>query len=233
MHRRARHCIGKALGANIVLDSRYLTDADGTALQTWTDRSGNGKDASQATLANRPLVKTGSNGINGNPVVQYDGSNDFMTVSSFTVSANMYVLLVTKMTSANMVCEQSVNNNSNDGFYVYGQQNRNVNIRRGSNSYYIEGTANWMGTSNTVICWSYGTVKQYYKDFAQITKVNEVDQSPSGNATDTVYIMSRGGSSLFSSGLLGMLIVQGGDATLSFLKRVNHAAGYSFKIACS
>lgn len=233
MHRRARHCIGKALGANIVLDSRYLTDADGTALQTWTDRSGNGKDASQATLANRPLVKTGSNGINGNPVVQYDGSNDFMSVSSFTVSANMYVLLVTKMTSANMVCEQSSNNNFNDGFYVYGQQNRNVNIRRGSNSYYIEGTANWMGTSNTVICWSYGTVKQYYKDFAQITKFNEFDSNPTGNATDTVYIMSRGGSSLFSSGLLGMLIVQGGDATLSFLKRVNHAAGYSFKIACS
>jgi hypothetical protein len=49
-----------------------LVSADGQAVQQANDKSGNGVNMSQATLANRPLYKTGS----GHPYLLFDGTND-------------------------------------------------------------------------------------------------------------------------------------------------------------
>lgn len=57
-------------------DASTLELSDGTAVDTWTDSSGNGYDAT-ATLTTRPLLKT--NIVNGKNVVRFDGSNDYMT----------------------------------------------------------------------------------------------------------------------------------------------------------
>jgi protocatechuate 3,4-dioxygenase beta subunit len=45
------------------------TSTDGTAIQTWTDRSGNNNNATQATAGNRPVLK--NNIQNGKPVVRF------------------------------------------------------------------------------------------------------------------------------------------------------------------
>lgn len=58
-------------------DSLSLNDND--TIQTWGDSSGNARDATQLTSANRPVYKTGI--LNGMPVVRFDGATKFMTVA--------------------------------------------------------------------------------------------------------------------------------------------------------
>jgi hypothetical protein len=60
-----------------------LASADGTAVALWKDKSGNLNHASQATSANRPLVKLGIQ--NNLSVLRFDGSNDFIQPSSFAI----------------------------------------------------------------------------------------------------------------------------------------------------
>lgn len=54
--------------------------ADDDPVATWNDSSGNGNNATQATEANKPLYKT--NILNGQPVVRFDGTNDFLRKTS-------------------------------------------------------------------------------------------------------------------------------------------------------
>lgn len=49
---------------------------DGDAVATWSDLSGNGNDATQATGAKQPLYQT--NIVNGEPIVRGDGVNDIL-----------------------------------------------------------------------------------------------------------------------------------------------------------
>ena len=46
----------------------HLSASDDDAIATWTDSSGNGRDAAQATGANKPTFKT--NIVNGLPVLR-------------------------------------------------------------------------------------------------------------------------------------------------------------------
>lgn len=51
--------------------------ADGAAVGTWADQSGNAFDLTQATAANKPTYQTAD--LNGLATVEFDGSNDYMT----------------------------------------------------------------------------------------------------------------------------------------------------------
>lgn len=59
--------------------------ADGVAITSLTDGSGNGRTITGAATA-QPLSKTGANGINNLAVALFDGVNDVMTTASFSVS---------------------------------------------------------------------------------------------------------------------------------------------------
>ena len=61
---------------------KIVGHVDGDAIGTWSDASGLGHDATQATGANQPLYKTAI--INGLPVVRFDGSNDSLSVAGIT-----------------------------------------------------------------------------------------------------------------------------------------------------
>lgn len=236
MHRRNRHFKGGSINCNLQLDARYLTQSDGTALSSWSDRSSNSYTASQATGINQPLVKTGANGINGNPVVLFDGSNDFMTISSFVINSDMYAIFVVKLISTQMLFEHSVNANSGTAFYIYGQSNRNWSIVRNVGTYYIVGTNNWVGTSNALATIRYSDASggNYYLNGSVISKSGEFDSLTSAtNATNTLYIMSRAGTQLFTNGNLGAVIMGSGDLSEPLRKRIQVALAYSFKIACS
>jgi hypothetical protein len=55
---------------------------------TWYDQSGNGKNATQATSANQPIIVSSGSVIliNSKPAIEFDGSNDIL-VSSPTLTA--------------------------------------------------------------------------------------------------------------------------------------------------
>jgi hypothetical protein len=75
-------------------DSGTSSTTDEGAISTWSDQSGNGNHFTQATGGNQPTYET--TGINGKPVVNFDGSNDYMerNLSSFGT-----IFVVSRMSS--------------------------------------------------------------------------------------------------------------------------------------
>lgn len=68
-----------------------LVAADG-AIARWEDRSGNGRHATQATLAARPLKKAAT--LNGLPVVRFDGVDDGMVHALAIVGDNTVFMVI-------------------------------------------------------------------------------------------------------------------------------------------
>ncbi|MBP6217098.1 MAG: hypothetical protein KA436_00765 [Oligoflexales bacterium] len=66
----------------IHLTPASIVATNGTTIDSWTDTSGIGNNAIQATLANRPLRVL--NSLNGQTVAQFDGSTDILTFPSGT-----------------------------------------------------------------------------------------------------------------------------------------------------
>jgi hypothetical protein len=61
------------------LDATRINQANNTAVATWADQSGNGYDATQSTTAARPTFI--ASGLNGLPVVRFDGTDDHLGLS--------------------------------------------------------------------------------------------------------------------------------------------------------
>lgn len=76
-------------------DSLALSDND--PVSTWTDSSGNGRNVTQAGAA-RPTYKT--NILNGEPVVRFDGVDDYLSLAQSFISGNDWTIIaVSKSTS--------------------------------------------------------------------------------------------------------------------------------------
>jgi hypothetical protein len=60
--------------------------ATGDAVVEWRDRSGNGRHAiaSSSPTDRRPLLRAGTDGLNGHPVLRFDGTNDFFRTASIS-----------------------------------------------------------------------------------------------------------------------------------------------------
>ena len=71
-------------------DSLSLNDGD--AVGTWADQSGNARDLTQATGANKPLYKKGV--ANGKPAVLFDGTNDTMATAAFGARSHPVTVFV-------------------------------------------------------------------------------------------------------------------------------------------
>jgi hypothetical protein len=68
-------------GCKVWLRAESLTGlSDGDALGTWTDLSGNGNDAVQATAGAKPLYKASV--LNNHAVIRFDGLNDAMKTAA-------------------------------------------------------------------------------------------------------------------------------------------------------
>ena len=78
-------------GLKLWLKAESLALNDGDAVGTWTDSSGNGDNASQVTTANKPTYKT--NILHTYPVVRFNGTNSYMTMSSDAVSSGAFTFI--------------------------------------------------------------------------------------------------------------------------------------------
>lgn len=101
-----------ALGANLGLwfdaDDASTFTLVGTAVSEWRDKSGNNRHATQVTAANRPVYTTG--GLNGKPVVTFDGVNDFLSPSAFTgsrIQSSAVVVATTAPTTDQHILDES------------------------------------------------------------------------------------------------------------------------------
>jgi hypothetical protein len=235
MRARHRHFTHKAAGAVVAYDARYLTESDGTALQTWTDRTG-GYNAAEDTSTKRPLVKTGTNGINGMTALQFDGTNDDLQAASVPLNTFITLVVCGKFTTAKpFFFEHSSDTTPNSGFYFYGSNGNSWEFYRGTNLHSASGSTGWFGSSNAIGSLRYDGSGNYRKDGGTALANNTVSGSSRTNSsvTDAFNICSRNRTAVFGEGLLGTLAIYDGAASDSMLKRLEHAAAYSFKIACN
>lgn len=85
-----------ALGPSGWWDASSLNLADGTAVSSLDDQSGNARTVSQGTAANRPLFKTAI--LNNKPVLRFDGT-DYLQVSGFTLNQPNTIFVVSSTTT--------------------------------------------------------------------------------------------------------------------------------------
>jgi hypothetical protein len=73
------------------LNAGAIAGADGDAIGTWPDSSGNGRNATQATAGAKPTLKTGI--VNNQPVVRFDGG-DYLDIASIAIDQPLSIFLV-------------------------------------------------------------------------------------------------------------------------------------------
>lgn len=109
----------------------FCSGTDGFVTK-WYDQSDNGNDATQGTDANQPQIVSSGSVIteNGKPAAQFDGSDDYMSLSSISLTDRFSEYIVNTHTS--------VSNNHSIGIsrWVSGTNNRQFTWRIQSDTAY-------------------------------------------------------------------------------------------------
>lgn len=198
--------------------STLFMDAEGTIPVTSSgdpvgrmlDKSGNGNHAIQTVSTARPTYHE----VDGLHFIKFDGIDDYLYCNAFSAHRYNTIALAIKKYSSHYgwFIEQSVNSNTRSGFYVLGTSGGTFRKSAGNIGDKYDLASNWSGASGSklIASYCYDTTFQIYK--------NSVLQPPTGVAvglgddlvTDTLYINSRGGNSLFSNNdIYGLVIVDG------------------------
>lgn len=167
--------------------ANVLSGADGDVVSSWTDSSGLGAHAVQATLANQPKFYNALK--NGLPIVRFDNSNDFLSPPVSSIGGSYTVVCAFNQTAigtnhymfdsrqttvgANRLCVMLGDSAGGAYGYVYGT---NITIR---GSYPT--SLGW-----TILSWVFDGVAEsarIYKNFAYIMENAFVSQPLCSNYT--------------------------------------------------
>jgi hypothetical protein len=218
--RRARHINPAHAGATVALDSRFMTGfADGDAISTWTGRAGTTNDATAASTA-RPTYQVAE--INGQPMLQFDGSNDIMTVT-ITVTNPCTILSVQYLSAdtpinfrlgfaagANVLALGYANTGV---LYFFSSTGITVARARPTTLEILTGTANGASSS--------------------LTANGAVTTGSVANFSASNLTMHNNGSSAWTAGFGSRLEYYPAALSTSLRRRMEHAAAYSFKVPCN
>ena len=176
------------------------TIAGGSTVSTWTDSSGNGNDATQATSANQPTLVT--NELNGNNVVRFDGADDWINVNNFTNNTYTSIFTVGKfgVSGNQMFIEHGPDTNTTDGFYFNGSNNAAWAFRRDGAIHYANATTNWMGADYALAGLVYdGSGEHRLNGDVQSNGTISGSARNNSSITDDLFIGARNGSGTFYS----------------------------------
>jgi hypothetical protein len=239
MRARHRHFRYKAAGANAAYDSRYLTDSDGTSLETWSSLSST-NDATQASSGKRPVVKSGVNGINGMTALAFDGSDDELQLASTTGmdAVNQSWVVVGKRDNS------------------AGRTEVLLSVGNTTDGNGLSLLPKWIDDNN-YSCVGYVSNRAI---FATAINNNSFIASATGGSTQKAYVGGTlgttgtsqstsnfsvtGGGYLGSGraitaliryydGLIGLVAIYSQVLADPLRKRLEHAAAFSFKISCN
>ena len=249
MTRRARHLNARHAGAGLVLDARRLTGLnDGDAVSTWADVSGNGWNATGTSTA-RPLYKTAIQG--GQPVLRFDGSNDYMSISS--VGAKDYSKNVEQFCIIS-IAKQSIsgadaNNNLIYFSNVTGSARAGIFLKLTSDGSYSVARRldadSFSASASAGVCSSFSVVRStiLFSSGSHKAAKNSIETSStalsgsSSSSNSTSFEISIGSSSSGASsrlnGDIGAIYAFNSTLASSLVRRLEHSAAFSFKIQCS
>jgi hypothetical protein len=238
MRARQRHYNPGRAGMGVVFDARFISGISaGSDVGTWSDRSGNANDATEATT--KPTYEVNRQG--GAPAVVFVKANsDKLTCGSAVYSGNNNKLIIAAYkgtstgTYSDAVCGQSGDPTTGKWFAL---QARTEFV---TGDPYIAGfaadTQNNKSTPDNA--WKIGTGA--YNGTTLFTRKNGVEIDSVGRTLNTNSSAFRLAHDVFVStpqeyfgGDIG--VAMGGQITYSLplIKRLEHGVAYSFKIACS
>lgn len=174
-------------------DEDTITDTLG-AVDQIDDKSGNSNHATSSSTA-RPT--TGTRTQNSLNVLDFDGSDDVLTVSSLTVGGYMTVFAVVTQDVDNTACvvEHSANTNANDGFYVFNLEGTTVGIRRSGSLQSWNINSGWLpsytGTFLQIMALYDGDWLPHRDGAEPSNNVNGGSDRPDTDVTDDFYIGNR------------------------------------------
>jgi hypothetical protein len=254
MRARQRHFNARDCDAALCLDARFITGlSDGSAVSTWSDRSRNAANATQ-TGANRPEYKEAIQG--GQPVVRFDGTDDFfpMTTPLAAVFQNKsYGIVIATAKDRNPTAAPQTHmvfwsdNSQNLGFARYSLVTKILNLNRfDSRSRRLDADSisaaslspndsNWHILASEQE-WSNNTNRLRIEFTSRATATySSGGGSTSNTASASVSIGSITGFVANNAAPidLAQLVVLNTATTESLVKRLHHAAAFSFKIACN
>lgn len=223
MHRRARHINPKNFGAALAFDSRFLQLNNDDLVSSWTDRAA--AVSYTASGAARPTFKTSISG--GSPMVLSASGNEMIggTTEYLSNSASITVFVVSSSSNSGNQCIASIKGKSGQEYVCYQ----------------LNGTAYWGFRQ------SYSGSRTYTRPAANTLAIecvsNEiayidgaaVSGSPqyhngSGNSN---ILCNLAGSGYAWIGYIGQIIAIDAALPAPLLKRLTHAAAFSFKLSCS
>lgn len=89
-----QNALPSSLSPALWLRADSLSQSSGSPVSGWNDESGQGKNATQGTSGNQPTFQ--ANAINGKPAVRFDGTDDFLSMTSgfadFTQGMTVFVV---------------------------------------------------------------------------------------------------------------------------------------------
>jgi hypothetical protein len=161
---------------------------DSNLVSEWKDKSGNGNNATQTVSANKP--STGTSEINGLNTLKFDGSTDFLNVTSFSGTPSIYLLISVNGTSGNRrILSQGGHLNANGlGFFLRVKNNNIESTFAGTtlNTPISSSTAYIISLDWSTKMWLNGTLVGS-KNQKQLTSTNILNISSFGNGTGEFY----------------------------------------------
>lgn len=124
---------------------------NGSNVSQWNDKSGNAKHAVQATASKQPAYTASL--LNGRHGIVFNGSTTGLHIPSITLNTFTTIFIVLKNPSGGpFFMEQSLDANTNSGFYIYGNQTLSAFARRTVNTNSADfDTGVWTGTTDVLI----------------------------------------------------------------------------------
>lgn len=229
MHRRARHLTGRAAGASFHYDARWLSFSDGNSVGTITDLAGT-NNLTQATTADQAIYKV--NILNGNPVLRFDGTTDFYSLTTSISTSGEYVA-ISLVKNTGIVSPLFTYRATTDGVpYLNYFYNGTIYATADDGTFSASGSPLNSFSQSTSYTNNSHTIRQIY-----------IDGSPVSTSYSGYYLVSSNIDTLgrrdwdnpdsFLTGDFAAAIYIRGSQAASLRKRFEHAIGFSFKIACS
>jgi hypothetical protein len=213
-------------GLTLWLKADSLGLSDGTAVSTWTDSSGTGNNATQATGVNQPIFKT--NIVNGKPTVRFDGSNDSLTFSSSPADTSVFVVASLGVAPASQTAYAP--------FTVFGTGTPLAGIDLTCR---LTGT-NWgvyvgsdLSSGEDLVNGTFNIIEATTSGAGTVIYRNGVQKATSGSRSNgdgsTAQIASQTGSSRWFNGDIAEILIY--DSVLSQIDRTNVEKYLSAKYA--
>lgn len=228
-----------AAGGNLVLDLNpaTLALADGAAVSSFPSSVG-AYTAVQATGIKQPLFRA-TGGPNGVACIEFDGSNDGITIANFVMNSHCTVMAVYKKTTASLVLKGMIVEHSNDasastGMWLF-EDASGGNIRRAEGSSLAPSAAGWAGMGTWGIVGLHGTghttltLNGIPKSVADYTQPGLA----SADATQTLNIGSRANGASFPAAFsLARLLIWNTPLSMPSVERViaNLKSAYNLSI---